>query len=347
MKRSFRTALVGVGRIGAAYSDDPLLARHYRYSSHAQVIATHPAFEWGAALDSDAAALANTQARWGFTHAVLTVAELHERYSPEVLVLAIPPSGRSAIVQGCPGVKAVLCEKPLDIDLSKAGFFLDLCRERGAALVQVNYWRRCDDLYRRLANGSLESLIGRPQAIQGIYGNGLFNNGAHLIDTCRMLVGEIESVRALGSAKRHHKLPIVDDFDVGCHINFARGFSATLLPIDFVNYRENSLIFWGEQGRLELMNEDLTINLYKRNPHRAVAGAQEIAADAPERLSATVSDALYRVYDNLAAALRGEQGLMSSGESAWQTALVLDAIRRSVEFGDVCSVAVEDQRSSL
>jgi predicted dehydrogenase len=332
MTRRFRTALVGAGRVGASYADDPQLARHYRYASHAQVLSEHPAFEWGATVDANSAALALAQARWGFAHAASTISELCERYAPEVLVLATPPLGRHEFVEACPGLKAVLCEKPLELDLNKAKAFLDLCRERGI-LLQVNYWRRCDELYRRLAEGDLEALIGHPQAVHGLYGNGIFNNGAHLIDTCRMLLGEVVDVRALGPATHAREFPIAGDFNVSCLLSFARGASAALLPIDFHNYRENGLDIWGQNGRLEFLNEDLTVHLYRQAPHRAVATAREIESDVRERLSATVSNALFRVYDNLAAALRGEGELLSPASSAWRTAVIIDAIRRSADFG--------------
>ena len=41
-----RTVLVGCGEVGAGYATDPLMARHYPYATHAQVLAAHPAFAW-------------------------------------------------------------------------------------------------------------------------------------------------------------------------------------------------------------------------------------------------------------------------------------------------------------
>ena len=191
MSRQFRTALVGLGNIGLGFADDPLTRRHYRYASHAQVLAAHPSFAWEAAVDSNPEVAAQTQARWGIAHAVSTMPDLLSRYDPEVLVLATPPSARIPAVQVCPGLKAVLCEKPLGGTLGEARAFLDLCEARGT-LVQVNLRRRCDTLSRKLAVRELEAMIGQPQAVRGLYGNGLLNNGTHLVDFCRMLFGDVE-----------------------------------------------------------------------------------------------------------------------------------------------------------
>jgi len=338
--RPFRTALVGLGRIGVTLADDPLTQRHYRYATHAQVLAEHPSFAWEAAVDPDPAAVAQAQSRWGIAHAVSTLAELVTRYDPEVLVLATPPSVRIAAMEACPGVKAVLCEKPLGCTLEEARSFLDLCEARGA-LVQVNLWRRCDALCRKLAAGGLEAMIGRPQAIRGLYGNGLLNNGTHLVDFCRMLFGDIASVRSHGPIMASRNLPLAGDVDVACMLSFASGVSGVLQPVDFRHYREIELDVWGETGRLEIANEGLSVRLSRRQAHRALGGADEIAVDAPENLASTVGDALLLVYDNLAAALRGKENLLSSGASAWQSAVVVEAIRRSAISGEgsFCRVA--------
>jgi len=343
--RRFRTALVGLGRIGATYADDPLTRRHYRYASHAQVLAEHPSFALEAAVDPDPAAVAQAQARWGIAHAVSSLPELVARYDPEVLVLATPPSARIGAIEACPGVKAVLCEKPLGGTLEEARAFLDLCEARGT-LVQVNLWRRCDVLSRKLAAGELDAMIGRPQAVRGLYGNGLLNNGTHLIDFCRMLFGDVASVSAHGPMTVPSNVALAGDVDVACTLSFASGVSGVLQPLDFGRYREIELDVWGESGRLEIANEGLSVRFSPRRAHRALGGADEIAVDAPESLASTVGDALLRVYDNLAAALRGDEGLLSSGASAWQSAVVVEAIRRSAISGDGGFRAVGDRRKT-
>jgi predicted dehydrogenase len=337
MTRPFRTALVGVGRIGASYADDPLTARHYRYASHAQVLAEHPSFDWEVVVDSDPEKLALARERWGIAHAASTIAGLLRSCDPEVLVLATPPASRREFVVSCPNLKAVLCEKPLGTTLEETRKFLDLCASR-RILVQVNLWRRCDELFRQLAEGQLANLIGCPQAVHGIYGNGLANNGTHLVDACRMLFGKVVAARALGTSRTSDAFPLTGDIDVACSIAFDGGLHAVLQPLDFHHYREVGLDIWGESGRLELLNEGLTIRLSRSASHRALTGADELAIDAPDYLNPTVGDALFRVYNNLASALCSNDTLQSSGASAWRSECVIDAIRQSVASGDGRSI---------
>jgi predicted dehydrogenase len=330
--RPFRTLLVGLGRIGAGYSDDPLVHRFYRFASHAQVLHKHPDFAWEAAVDWDESALVRAKGRWGLKIVSTSIADVLDSYDPEIVVLAIPPAGRTDVINACPNLRAVVCEKPLGDNLSQAREFLGLCKRRGID-VQVNLWRRCDEFYSRLASGELAQLIGAPQIVHGIYGNGLVNNGTHILDLFRMLFGEITQVQSLGPMFRPTGLPIADDFNVACSMMVKDETVAVLQPLDFNHYRENAVDIWGRHGRLEILNEGLTIRISQLTPHRALTGEHEIAADLSEPLVSKAGEALYRIYDNLAAVLRSQRTLASSGASALQTARVVEAIRQSAESG--------------
>jgi predicted dehydrogenase len=341
VSRRFRTALIGLGRIGSTYAEDPLIAKRYRYASHAQALVDHPAFAWDAAVDPNSAALASAKERWGFKYGAHSMAKLLENYQPEIIVLATPPSAYTPTISECPELKAVLCEKPLGSSFSDAQKFVDLCAARDI-LVQVNFWRRCDVFYRQLAAGELSAMIGKAQMVNGCYGNGLFNNGSHLVDFCRMLFGEIVEVAALGSPVHRAGFPLDNDFDVACRLGFANGGMAVLQPLDFSHYREIGLDIWGERGRLELLNEGLTNRLSRRATHRALGAANEIVLDAPEALPSTVGAALLQVYDNLAAVLLGEGELLSPAASALHTTQVIEAIETAGKLGSLRPVAVPD-----
>jgi predicted dehydrogenase len=329
--------------MGATYADDPITRRYFRYASHAQVLAEHPAFAWEAVVDPDPSALSQARARWRVPYGASSVTDMLKQYEPEVLVLATPPSVRAAAVEACHGLKAVVCEKPLGITLKEAAAFLNVCDTRGVH-VQVNLWRRCDPLMRQLAAGELQAIVGRPQALHGIYGNGLLNNGTHLVDLCRMLFGEVVGIRVLGSARSSEASPIPGDFDVACQLRFSDELTAVLQLLDFGHYREVGLDIWGEKGRLEILNEGLVVHAFPRRPHRSLSDTREVATDSPERLQTTVGEALFHVYDNLAGALRDSQQLQSSGASAWRTAAVVEAICRAALSGSIAEEAVQYDR---
>ena len=56
-----------------------------------------------------------------------------------------------------------------------------------------------------------------------------------------------------------------------------------------------------------------------------------MASDQPQPIPVTLGQAFYRVYDNLAAAMNEGSMLWSPGESALQTAMVIEAVIQSKE----------------
>jgi len=166
-ERRLRTVVVGLGKVGAGYADDPRTARYYPYSTHAQVLADHPAFTWEAAVDISEEALQRVRGRWPVRYAVRTIQELPPDCQPEVAVLSTPPHVRMEIVEQFPALRAVLVEKPLGRTPAEGERFLDYCRRRGIH-VQVNLWRRGDETFRALAAGRLEEMIGRPKRCLGL-----------------------------------------------------------------------------------------------------------------------------------------------------------------------------------
>ncbi len=329
--RPLRAAIIGFGKVGAGYVDDPVMARHYPFATHAQTFAAHPAFDWQGVVDPSASARDTARTRWNIAHVAPTVAELAHVYSPQVAVLATPPDTRLALLSHLPDLRAVLVEKPLGETLAQGQAFVAEC-ERRNILVQVNLWRRADAQFERLANGLLNELVGDIQAVFGLYGNGLRNNGTHLIDFTRMLFGEIEQASVVPNAPVTPTGPLMGDVNISFTLRFASGLIAVCQPLDFTHYRENSLDIWGTRGRVSIMQEGLGLYVYPRCPHRATQGAGEIASDCPDTLPSTVGHAFYRMADNLANALLYDAPLCSPAPSALRTmALVEDVMRQAGE----------------
>jgi predicted dehydrogenase len=330
--RPFRIALFGLGRVGMGYVEDPRTSAWLKYSTHAQVLADHPAFDWGAAVDPSAEARSAAVTRWNVPLVAESVDALAGEYEPEVAVIATPPGARSGIVERLPGLRAVLVEKPLGRDLREAEEFVALCEARGIA-VQVNLWRRGDELLRSLARGLLRAEVGQPQAVFGVYGNGLLNNGVHVVDLLAMLFGEVELVQAV-SASRTASGPIEGDLDIAFVAELSGGVTASILPLDFRHYREVGLDVWGESGRMSIMQEGLTVSVYPRIENRSASGEHEIASDRPTVLPSTLGYAFYNLYSNLADAIGGGAELWSPAVGALRSERVVDAVRRSNRDGN-------------
>ena len=321
--KPLRTAIIGFGQVGAGYADDPVMARHYPYATHAQALQAHPAFEWNGVADVSDTALQTASQRWNIPHVAHTVAELAQTYSPEVAVLATPPQTRLELLAHLPDLRGLVVEKPLGETREQSETFLNECARRGI-VVQVNLWRRADELFQKLASGYLEELIGTPQVAFALYGNGLRNNGTHLVDFARMLFGEIAEARIAPGAVPYFSGPLCGDVNIPFTLQMESGLCVMAQVVDFAHYRENSLDVWGTRGRLSIEQEGLNIRVFPRCPHRATQGEHEIASDCPHSLPSTVGHAFYRIYDNLACALFHNNPVCSPDDSALRTTAIVE-----------------------
>lgn len=320
-----KTALVGFGRIASGYAEDPVMARYYRYATHAQVLAEHPAFDWIAVVDPDPSAREFAHTRWSVPIVAESVAALGAAAADiEVVVLATRPETRLHALDAFPNARVALVEKPLGVTYAESAAFLHECRSRNVQ-VQVNLWRRADRRFRALAAGELAELVGDIQCASGVYGNGLANNGTHLVDFVRMLLGEVVAVECVGHAAPFEAGPIPGDVNPTFGLTLQSGAVVTLHPLRFEYYRENGLDIWGTDGRLAILNEGLTLSHYARDDNRAMTGEREIVCDAPQSLESTVGNAFYHMFGNMADAVNGTDELWSPGDSALRCAQVVDA----------------------
>ena len=294
------TAIVGFGRIANTIAEDQKMARYFPLASHSQVIEAHPGFERVAVVDP--------AHKW---------TEKLGEFDADFAVLAIPPEGRLEAVRQIPSLKAVLVEKPMGDE-----FLLNYCEKHDIA-VHVNFWRRGDAGFRALAD-SLEEFVGKPQAVFCTYGNGLYNNGSHLVDFLRMLLGEVTEVKRTTDPVKLGVMGcsypnVQDDYHVGFNLTIG-DIPVSVLPLDFEHYREVGVDIWGTKARLTLYNEGLAINYYARTAHRGMERQHEIS-DQPFSLPTSQEKALYNIYDGI---FTGES--LSTGRSALETHRVLDEV---------------------
>lgn len=329
-RRPLRTVMVGFGMVADGFADDPLMARYFNYATHAQVLADHPRFDWLAVVDPSEEARARAANRWGVRHCVGHVDDLPSSLAPEVAVIATPPHHRRGLIERWPSLRAAMVEKPLAPTLEQADSFIADCGNRGV-VVQVHFWRRGVAALRDLAGGGLSALIGRPQAAFGVYGGGLLNNGVHLIDLARWLLGEVSEARVTGAVSRPDDLPLPGDAQVPFCLAFPEGTVFAAAPVDFRHYREVGLDIWGTEGRLSLLHETLTMHHFPKSPNRGVTGADEISSDRPAVSALSVGNALYALYDDLLDAVDTGRAPVSEGMSALATQKIASALTETGE----------------
>lgn len=192
-----RVALFGCGRIGRV---------------HAAAVAAHPRAELAWVCDPMEAAAKELAGQYGAEATSDVAAVLADPGVDAVIVASPTPTHVDLLTAAVRAGKAVMCEKPIDLDLAR----VDACwAEIGALspIVMVGFNRRFDPSFREIRDrvaageiGRLEQLVitsrdpaPAPKAYIETSG-GLFRDMTiHDFDMARFLLGEVVEVQAMGA----------------------------------------------------------------------------------------------------------------------------------------------------
>lgn len=203
--------LFGCGRIGRM---------------HARVLARHPQTRLRAVYDVSAEAAAETARELGVKAADSVAALLAEPGLRAVLIASPTPTHVDLIIAAAKAGKAILCEKPIDLDIAR----VRACEQAIAPLspiVMIGFNRRFDPSFLALHRRAEAGEIGRieqvvitsrdpaPPAPHFVRDSGgIFRDMAiHDFDMARALVGEIVEVQAMGACLIDPAIGAAGDFD--------------------------------------------------------------------------------------------------------------------------------------
>ena len=250
-----RVGLIGCGRIGRVHADSVAVSRRA---------------ELARVYDPVAQAAAEVGERFGAEHTTDVDAVLSDPSIDAVVVASPTPTHVDLMTRAVRAGKAVLCEKPIDLDLAR----VDACwAEIGAAdpVVMVGFNRRFDpsfaDVRARVAAGEIGALeqltiVSRdpapPPPGYVATSGGLFRDMTiHDLDMARFFLGDVVEVTARGSNLISEEIAAAGDVDGA--VTVLRGASGAVCTI--VNSRrcafgyDQRLEAFGERGMLAAANQ--------------------------------------------------------------------------------------------
>ena len=192
----FSAAIVGGGRI-AGLADKPAEGGPVR--THAQAYVRHPRFRLDAVVDPDPERRERFRSVWRVPNTYASLDELLTAGVPDAVSICSVTSEHypqllKVIEHG--GIRAVLAEKPVCEQPQQLQALLDLHATRPDVYVLVNHSRRFDPAHQRVAADIRAGRFGTLVSGRCDYYGGWLHNGTHLVDTLRMLVGELRVVAA-------------------------------------------------------------------------------------------------------------------------------------------------------
>ncbi|MBI3015547.1 MAG: Gfo/Idh/MocA family oxidoreductase [Candidatus Tectomicrobia bacterium] len=287
----YRAALIGCGRIGSEYDEAPRVKGIY---SHAGAYAACPQTRLVAVCDKDPDKVARCGERWSVAARYCDPQQMLAEQHPDIVSICTPASTHSSIIHtalATPGVRAILAEKPLTLELEEASEIVRVAAENGVVLA-VNYLRRYAEGHNRLRQFLQSGGIGEIRTIAGYYTKGTFNNGTHWFDLARFLVGEVIRVRGVDVLKEDGDDPTLDAF-----LEFDSGVNAHLQGCEEAAFSLFEMDLIGASGRARVIESGRTIEVYELVEDPYFTGYKTVARK--EKLEGGLHYGLLHAVENL------------------------------------------------
>jgi predicted dehydrogenase len=282
MATQFRAAIVGCGNI-AGLKDTPRMDG--MVGTHAQAYARHSMFTLAAVVDSNPERLEVFKKVWGVDRLYSSLTGLLADGDVDVISIASPNENHAEqlreILASSNAPRAAFVEKPVCSNMEEFGSLKKLVAQ-ARCKVFVNHTRRYDPGHRRLQAFIKSGAMGRFLGGRVYYYGGWLHNGVHVVDTLRMLLGEV----ALKSAKRRAPGKIEDP----C-LDAALEHEGAIIEVEGVDERyyqlfENDLRF--EKGRAlirdfgaEIIVEAVTVSGIGENELKPLPDSPWKGLDSP------------------------------------------------------------------
>ena len=243
-----RAAVIGCGKIGA---EELLYPKALRPATHAALFSEQKRITVLALVDSSKSQLEKAKRLFPRAFLFRSVQRMMKEIQPDIVSVAVPTPMHEKIIGEVVFYHplAVICEKPLALQMKAAERIVDLCRKRRIMLF-VNHTRRFDPELLKVRREIKK--IGPIVQGTAYYTRGLFNNGTHLVDLLRFCLGEVESVFGLRNRRTEHWKDLKNDLNIDGMLLFKSGSRVALQSFDANDYSIFDIVLYGRKGSIPL-----------------------------------------------------------------------------------------------
>lgn len=266
---SLKAAIIGLGRIAWGFDKDP---KQPGVNTHARGYATHPQTRLVAACDTDERAVAEFIEHYPDVKVYADAVEMMRSERPDIVSVCTPTHLHAPVVSGIAalGPKVILCEKPVAYTLDDAALMAAECLRHDVELM-VNHMRRFDPMHQQIAIALQNGLIGRITGGNIYYTSGIYNTGSHIIDTLRLMLGNVSHVQAFAESSIVGKDPTI-----GGRLLFGGRANIFMHAIDVKDYLTFEIDLYGTEGRVRIYNSGFDSEIYLARDHRKFSGYKEL-----------------------------------------------------------------------
>jgi dTDP-4-amino-4,6-dideoxygalactose transaminase/predicted dehydrogenase len=259
LRSPLRVGIIGYGGIAPAHVDG------YENTGQARIVGVS---------DLLPANLASALDRCPTARAYLDFRQMLEETLPDVVSVCTWPQAHVEAVEAAAaaGVRGILCEKPLALQLADLERMRAACRERRVKLAGGHQYRFHGN-YMRAAEIIRSAALGKLVGVRGHVTSTLANNGPHLIDTVRFLLGDPAATEVTCRCRRqrgelNRGIPAEDA--ASGEIVFSGGVRFEFLTGD-LSPGAATITVEGSAGSLEVTPQHLKVNGESCTPRGATA----------------------------------------------------------------------------
>lgn len=289
MKPQYKVLIVGAGKIGAFF-DTP---KSKNILTHAHAFTKHKGFRLLGFIDIDQKKAQKAAAIWG-GKAFSNLEKTLNQEKVDIVVVSVPDNYHYEILKNISHfpLKLVLAEKPITKTLKEAVKISKLYQEKKIP-VAVNYTRRFVPEFEKLKKNISRGIYGQYITGTGYYGKGTLNNGSHLIDLLRFLIGEIKDIEVIDDIVDYSS----DDPSASAILKLKNNQQFYLQNVDcrLFTIFEIDLLF--EKSRVVIKDLGFNIEKYKVKESKIFKGYKDIIRVCQTKTS--LDKALYYAADNI------------------------------------------------
>ncbi len=315
----YTAAIIGCGKIGSEYSEDPLISGIY---SHAEAYSVSQETKLLAVCDTDRKKRIKCQERWKVRSAFSDYHEMMEIVNPDIVSICTPDQTHFALISSLlkkTDVRAIIAEKPLATTTRDAQKIVSLAQKKNVVLA-VNYPRRYSDNHLQVRDNIQKNYLGTIQNASGCYTKGIMHNGSHWFDMARLFLGEITSVRGVNRLGE-----TTDDPTIDIYMNFACGANGFLHGCDENAFSIFEIDIMGTRGRIQIVDQGNTVHYYRLTDDPNYSGYKALLLEKTERTG--LGNVLLNTVNDVVSCLdKGRQPLCSGDDGVQALALSLAAI---------------------
>lgn len=324
----YKSAIIGLGRIGLMYDLDPKRATP---SSHTLAYQLHPQIELVAATDSrtqQAKFLQKIAPRAEFYQ---DMCDLLRSHNVDIVSICTPPNHHRTAIEAIIHLSSpqlIFCEKPVASHFDEVLQLNSLIKNKPVIFLP-NLSRRWNNGMRRVRDWTVREAYGALQKVHARYTRGIYNTGSHLFDLIRWFAGSIEQVQVV------EKVPTSSDQEGEPSYTFVfitehKKVSGFVEAFNDEQYYLFEMDLYFERGKIDIRLSGDSVSYYGIDEHPLFSGFKSLKLQKEEH-NLLAESSLQQAMDHIVRVLDGLEQPACTFEDGIYPLLVANALVRSYQ----------------